>query len=53
MATTQINAPTPTEIVRADNQATGGGGWEQRGRGIAAGTDENSPSVLKGGGLFI
>ena len=25
MATTQINAPTPTEIVRADNQATGGG----------------------------
>ena len=33
----------PTEIVRADNQATGGGDGEQRGRGIATGTDENSP----------
>ena len=52
MATTQINAPTPTEIVRADNQATGGGDGSNEVGGLLQARTKTPPSVLKGGGPF-
>ena len=40
----------PTEIVRADNQATGGGDGSNEVGGLLQARTKTPPSVLKGGG---